>query len=98
LEHPGVVDRVRGPAAEHHDVVTRESHVPCVAAGVHAGKCEKAFYAVDNVLTPKAAIDEAEERGIRGRASTRNNYSSTVTGHISYYVSPVRAMQIYTPL
>jgi len=20
LEHPGVVDRVRGPAAEHHDV------------------------------------------------------------------------------
>jgi hypothetical protein len=36
-----------------------------VAAGVHAGKCEKAFYAVDNVLTLKAAIDEAEERGIR---------------------------------
>jgi hypothetical protein len=39
--------------------------VPCVAAGVHASKCEKAFNAVGNVLTPKASIDEAENGGLR---------------------------------
>jgi len=40
--------------------------MPCVAAGVYAGECKKAFNAADNVLTPKAAIDKAKERGLRG--------------------------------